>query len=257
MPRGHATVDAPLIERYRAARRDRELAVLEGFHPLKHALRFGAEVLEMVSPDPPAVAALCHRLAPDLVNVLRERVGPVEADTFARLAPSTPPSPILALARRPSAEVEAALEAPGTAPFVLLEEPTHMGNIGAVVRAAAAAGAGGVVCLGGHDPWSPAALRGGAGLQFALPVTRLDGLPRTDRPLVAVDPEGEPLRAGGLPPRALLAFGSERRGLSATLLDRATERVAIPMRSGVSSLNLATAVAVALYAGAGLLEAPR
>ena len=41
-----------LVQRFRAARRDRELAVLEGFHALKHALRFGAEIVEAVAVDP-------------------------------------------------------------------------------------------------------------------------------------------------------------------------------------------------------------
>ena len=49
-------------------------------------------------------------------------------------------------------------------------------------------------------------------------------------------------------PDAVLAFGSERHGLGAGLLGRADVRVGIPMRPGVSSLNLATAVAVVLYA---------
>ena len=50
-----------------------------------------------------------------------------------------------------------------------------------------------------------------------------------------------------LPPRAILAFGTERYGLSDELLDRADLRLAIPMRPGVSSLNLATAVAAVLF----------
>jgi RNA methyltransferase, TrmH family len=80
-------------------------------------------------------------------------------------------------------------------------------------------------------------------------VARIEALPACDRPLVAIDPEGAPLRAAALPPRAILAFGSERRGLGADLHARADLRLAIPMRPGVSSLNLATAVAVTLYAG--------
>jgi tRNA G18 (ribose-2'-O)-methylase SpoU len=55
--------------------------------------------------------------------------------------------------------------------------------------------------------------------------------------------------------RALLAFGAERRGLSTEVLDRADLRVRIPMRSGVSSLNLATSVAAVLY-GAGFATEP-
>ncbi|NIR35407.1 MAG: tRNA (cytidine(34)-2'-O)-methyltransferase, partial [Actinobacteria bacterium] len=42
--------------------------------------------------------------------------------------------------------------------------------------------------------------------------------------------------------------GSERHGLAADLLAAADRTAAIPMRPGVSSLNLATSVAVALYA---------
>ena len=98
------------------------------------------------------------------------------------------------------------------------------------------------------------ALRGGAGLQFALPVARVDSLPPEDlvpgpsRTLVAIDPVGEPFSPDRIPPGAVLAFGSERNGLSRELLARAGLRLAIPMRPGVSSLNLATAVAVLLYA---------
>ena len=72
--------------------------------------------------------------------------------------------------------------------------------------------------------------------------------PRSERPLVAVDPDGDVLRVADLPPRAILAFGSERSGLSDALLARADARVRIPMRDGVSSLNLATSVAAVLFA---------
>jgi len=68
------------------------------------------------------------------------------------------------------------------------------------------------------------------------------------RPLLAIDPDGDPLRPSELPERAVLAFGSERRGLSNELLARADARVRIPMREGVSSLNLATSVAAVLFA---------
>ena len=114
---------------------------------------------------------------------------------------------------------------------------------------AAAADAAGVVTTGGQDPWHPVALRGSAGLHFALPVARTEAVDAGGRPLVAVDPGGSPLRLEELPPRAMLAFGSERHGLSRGLLARADARVRIPMRSGVSSLNLATAVAAILFAG--------
>jgi len=82
-------------------------------------------------------------------------------------------------------------------------------------------------------------------------VARVEEVTGTDRPLVALDPGGDPLRPGSIPPRALLAFGSERSGLDADLLARADRRIGIPMQSGVSSLNLATAVAIVLYTGSG------
>jgi TrmH family RNA methyltransferase len=105
-----------------------------------------------------------------------------------------------------------------------------------------------VLSTGPLDPWHPAALRGSAGLHFALPVARIEALPPArPRPLLAIDPAGEPVRLETIPDRALLAFGSERRGLSEGLLAAADRRIAIPMRAGVSSLNLASAVAVVLY----------
>jgi RNA methyltransferase, TrmH family len=235
-----------LARRYQEARRDSGLAVLEGFHALKHALRFGADILDARTRDPDRLATLASDMAPDVAGEISGMTGPVDIATFADLSPSPHPTGVIALARRPDVDVRAALDAPGPAPVVLLDRPTHHGNIGAVVRVAAAAGARAVLMTGPHDPWHPASLRGGAGLQFALPTTRIDDLPATDRPVLALDPNGEPLGATA-PARALLLFGSERRGIGPRLLERAQHRLAIPMRPGVSSLNLATAVAVTLF----------
>ncbi|MBW3576340.1 MAG: TrmH family RNA methyltransferase [Actinobacteria bacterium] len=232
-----------LVQQFVTARRDDRYVVLEGHHAVKHALRFGAQLSAVAlledTPDadlPPelhATQVTVHRLSPP---------------TFDRLLPGRPPVPLVAVAARPSVDVRAALE-PSDAPLVVLERPTHHGNVGAVVRVAAAAGAHGVVTVGGADPWHPTAVRGGAGLQFALPVARLSGLLPTRRPVVALDPAGTPLGDARLPRGAALIFGTERRGLSDEVRRRADVSVAIPMRPGVSSLNLATAVAVVLYTG--------
>jgi TrmH family RNA methyltransferase len=88
-------------------------------------------------------------------------------------------------------------------------------------------------------------------LHYALPVARVDEVHLGDRPLVAVDPDGDLLDPSGLDPRSVLAFGSERHGLSETLLAASDARLAIPMRAGVSSLNLATSVAAVLFAWRG------
>jgi TrmH family RNA methyltransferase len=253
------------IDRFRSARSHPDVVLLEGFHPLKHALRFGAEVLEALAPDPAVVVDLAADLAPDLAGRLASLLTTIPFELYAELSPRPPDSGVVARARRPSSDAAEILARPGPGPVVLLERPTHLGNLGAAVRAAAGAGAAGVLATGEHDPWHATALRGSAGLHFALPVARLedpgaiptaapaDGTSGDDaggsrRPLVAVDPDGEPLEAGELPPRAILAFGSERHGLSPALLRAADRRIRIPMREGVSSLNLATSVAVVLYA---------
>lgn len=237
-----------LIRRYRTARRDSGLAVLEGFHALKHALRFGAEVLEAVAADPERLRELAAELAPDLGDSLAERTTPVASRVVAELVPQAPHTGVVAIARRPEVDVAAVLADTRAKPLVLLEDPRTMGNMGACVRVAAAADAAGVLTAGPNDPWHPDALRGAAGLHYALPVVRVDELPGSDRPLVAIDPGGEELRPAELPPRAILAFGTERYGLSSALLERADMRLGIPMRAGVSSLNLATAVAAVLFA---------
>lgn len=240
-----------LIRRYRGARRDPRLAVLEGFHALKHALRFGAEVLEAVAADPEKLRELTADLAPDLADSLVQRTAPVADAVVAELVPQAPRTGVVAIARRPAVDLAAVLADRRPEPLVLLEDPRTMGNMGACVRVAAAAGAAGVLTSGPNDPWHPDALRAAAGLHFALPVAGIEGigkLPASDRPLVAIDPGGEDLRPAGLPPRAILAFGTERYGLSDELLQRADARLGIPMRAGVSSLNLATAVAAVLFA---------
>ncbi|MGI9417119.1 MAG: TrmH family RNA methyltransferase [Geminicoccaceae bacterium] len=215
---------------------------------MKHALRFAAEIEAAYTDDPKALARLAETVAPDVIGPLRDLVQPVPPDLFAALAPRPPETGVLALARRPSADIDMLNDHRRSAPAVFLDDPAHLGNVGAVVRVAAAAGAAAVITSGRHDPWDPAALRGSAGLHFALPVLRLDAPPETSSPLIAIDPEGEPFRPDALPTGAILAFGSERRGLSPALLDRADRHLALPMRDHVSSLNLATAVAAVLYA---------
>jgi TrmH family RNA methyltransferase len=241
------------LARLRAARGDGELAVLEGFHAVKHAVRFGAELLEVLAVDPAEVARLAAQLAPDVGERLAAQVRRIDAQDLEALtdlpAPRgvRVPGGLVALARRPSVDVAALLAAPGPGPVVLLDSPRHLGNVGAAIRVAAAAEAEALLVTGTADPWHPGAIRGAAGLQFALPVGRVESAAGLPRPLVALDPEGEPLRAELVPAGAVLAFGSERHGLSDETRAAAVATLALPMRDGVSSLNLAAAVAAVLY----------
>jgi TrmH family RNA methyltransferase len=243
--------DGSLIPRFGSARRDPALAVLEGLHPLKHALRFDATVLEALTRDAAELERLTAELAPDLGDRIAALVREIEPSVFDRLAPLAPSTGVIALAERPAVDPAVVLADARPAPVVVLEDPRDLGNMGACVRVAAAADVAGVLSTGSHDPWHPDALRGAAGLHFAVPVARLTGLEQLrqiDRPLLAIDPDGEPLEPSELPARAVLAFGTERHGLSRELLESADARISIPMRAGVSSLNLATSVAAVLFA---------
>lgn len=237
---------ATLVERFRAARRDPDLAVVEGFHSIKHAVRFGAEFAELVAVDPTAARSMAERYAEDVADRLGE-IERVPREVFDELVPHPPPTGVVGVARRTSTSPEDVVAIPDPAPVVLLENPARLGNLGAAIRVSAAAGAAGLVTVGELDPWHPEAIRGAAGLQFAIPLARAERPPVGDRLLVAVDPAGEPMTPDAIPPRAVLAFGTERRGLSEELRGTAERRIGIPMRPGVSSLNLATSVAVILY----------
>ena len=234
--------------RFRDARKDRELAVLEGFHPLKHALRCDAQILHVVTDDLEAVLALSRQFSPDLTEAMERSITVVSEELFRQLFRAARRTDVLGIAQRQIVSAESVLMQRRDAPMVLLEEPTHHGNVGAAIRVAASAGASAVVTTGRHDPWHADAIRGSAGLHYALPVAHASSLGVYQGPLVALDPTGDTLRLGDIPGDAILAFGSERRGLSPELLAKADRRIRIPMEPNVSSMNLASAVAVALYA---------
>lgn len=240
-----------LVGAFRAARAGADqMVVLEGFHPLKHALRFGAEVWAIVTHDRDRLSQLVRDHASELAADIDARSREIPRKEFRRLGPYEPHTGVVSIARNVRYEASAILADQREAPVILLDEPRHRGNFGAVIRVAAAAGAAGVLSVGAQDPWHPVVVRGAAGLQFALPVARLEAVPDTrsvGRPLLAFDPAGEPIEPARVPPRAVLAFGSERKGLGAELSALADARLGLPMQSGVSSLNLATSVAAVLY----------
>jgi TrmH family RNA methyltransferase len=207
---------------------------LEGFHCVKHALRFAPDLVSDVRVrDLDAARALAQRLAPDVADELlaRAALGEVAHHTGVAAVGAVPAPDRAVLAAR-------------TTPLVLLDAPRSPGNAGAVVRVAAAAGASGVAFVGTLDPWHPTVLRGSAGLHYALPVLRVTPEEVTG-PLVLLDADGDP--SVGLPTDGVLVVGSERSGVGHALRARADVVLALPMRPGVSSLNLATAVAAALY----------
>jgi TrmH family RNA methyltransferase len=223
--------------------------LLDGFHALKHAVRFGAEVPVAVTTDREATLALADELAPDVRRTLDALLTEVPEPVYASLVPRPHPTAVAALAVRPSraANLERLALMPRTAPVVVLDQPRNLGNAGAVIRLAAGFGATGVVTTGTLDPWHPTVVRAGAGLHFATAVERVTVEELPPGPLFALDPEGDDIRGLKLPDDAVLTFGSERSGLSADLRARADHLLSLPMRPQVSSYNLATSVAMTLY----------
>ncbi|UGQ15236.1 TrmH family RNA methyltransferase [Yinghuangia sp. ASG 101] len=223
--------------------------LLDGFHALKHAVRFGADVRVAVATDRKAVLAMAEELSPDIAARLDALVVEVPEAAFRGLVPRVHPTGTAALAVLPSPEAtrEVFDRTARPAPVVVLENPRNLGNVGAVVRLAAGFGATGVATTGTLDPWHPNAVRGSAGLHFATAVARLAPGDLPAGPVHVLDPDGDDLREVVLPDDAVLVFGSERHGVSSAMRSRAARRVAVPMRPGVSSFNLATTVGMALF----------
>ncbi|MCX5211705.1 TrmH family RNA methyltransferase [Kitasatospora sp. NBC_00240] len=223
--------------------------VLDGFHALKHALRFGGDVRYVCTADLAALLRLADELAPDVAPALAALAVQLPEPALRSLAPKPHPTGVVALAVRPgpAANLAALSRTPRPAPVVLLENPRNLGNVGAVIRLAAGFGATGVVTTGDLDPWHPNVVRGSAGLHFATAVERLTLAELPAGPLYVLDPEGADIRTVTVPDDAVLAFGTERHGVSDELRGRAAQLVAVPMQPGVSSFNLATSVAMGLF----------
>lgn len=226
-----------------------EQVFLDGFHVLKHAIRFDADLSLMITDHKREALALAAKLAPDVVDTFNSSLIELPEAEFVRLVPKPHVTRIASYARRPRAadlrDVLYHRERP--TPAIVLENPRNLGNVGAVVRLAAGFAATGVMTTGTIDPWHTQVIRGSAGLHFATTVmaATVDDLP--EGPLFALDPDGDDIRSLIFPDDALLAFGSERQGISPQLRQRADHLVAIPMRPKVSSYNLATSVAMTLF----------
>lgn len=233
-----------LINQFQQARKDIDLAVVEGVQALKHAIRFEAEIDKIITSDVNAVEALLDGLAPDVKRDVLSQAEEVSEETFAKLSPQPPRTRVIALAKRKSYTLS---DIHKSKPVVLLEDPRDLENIGAVIRVSAAADVAAVCVTGSANIWHPAVIRGAAGLHYALPVlnVKLDEIIALKRPLISLDPTGR--EAKSVVKNPIFIFGTERHGISQELLDKSDEIIRLPMKPGVSSLNLATSVAATLY----------
>lgn len=172
---------------------------------------------------------------------------PVSAKAAARLSQASTPSGWFARFPIPT---PAPLDR--QAGGLVLSEVSDPGNVGTLIRSAAAFGVKQVVVIGGADPWGHKVVQASAGALAAIAVHQL--------PVTA----GLVDLAGGAPLAALvvqhgqdpaqmpaknrwLVVGSEAHGVRAEWLAACTEQVTLPMRGNVESLNAAIAGAIACY----------
>lgn len=135
---------------------------------------------------------------------------------------------------------------------VLLENIQDPGNLGSIMRNAAAAGIDAVyLSKGCTEAWSPKALRAGMGAQFTIPVYENTVLNDTamlfDKRVATELNASEALYDIDLTGNTAFIFGNEGAGLSKELSQIATNRIKIPMPGNVESLNVASACAVCFF----------
>ena len=181
----------------------------------------------------------------------------VSGPVMEALSPVRTPSGVVAIGRRETVGLEAVFS-PFPQLVLLAVDVQDPGNLGAIIRAAEAAGATGVVACGAStDPLGWKALRGSMGSAFRLPVARasIDAAMQAARAsrvqvLATVPRVGQPLFDTDLRRPTALLLGGEGSGLSLGLLQQADGLLSIPMRAPVESLNVAVAAALMLYEAA-------
>jgi TrmH family RNA methyltransferase len=243
-----------IVARFRRAARgaDPDVMLLDGEHLVADAAASRIQLRHvLVSAEAaatPAHAALVERLDGDGVDVAI-----VTAPVISAASPVRSPSAFVALAERPPAGDVFR----GSAPLVLIAcDVQDPGNMGAIVRVAEAAGASGVLTAGrSADPFGWKALRGSMGSALRLPLTvcpTIDAAVEAARSrgcrIVATAPRsGRSLFEADLRGSVAILIGGEGSGLPPTAIERADERVTVPMHPPVESLNAAVTAALLAY----------
>jgi len=241
-----------LAEARRLAQSSRERrkagrCILEGEHLVAvYCDRVGPPELLIVADDAaddPRIAALAARMPPTATLA-------VPAALFAEIAALPVDVGVLAVVPTP----RPVMPAPGRF-CVLLDDVQDPGNVGTILRTAAAAGVEQVL-LSKHCAfaWSPKVLRAGQGAHFLTTIVEdvdlvawARAFRHHGRVVAAVAHGGEDLYATEIPARVAIAIGNEGAGLSAALVNEAGARLTIPMPGGAESLNAAAAAAVVLF----------
>lgn len=143
----------------------------------------------------------------------------------------------------------------GGAPTVVLDRLQDAGNVGSILRSAAAFGFTQVLAIKGTAAlWSPKVVRAGMGAHFGLRLLEGVGVDAVDNlqiPLLVTSSHaGEFLHRAQLPFPCAWVLGHEGQGVSGTLMERASHSIRIAQPGGEESLNAAAAAAVCLHASA-------
>jgi TrmH family RNA methyltransferase len=145
---------------------------------------------------------------------------------------------------------------------VFLDGVQDPGNLGAILRSAAAFGVPEVVLGNGcADPWAPKVLRAAMGAHFALFLRETSELALrfaefSGERICTTPHDATPLQEIDLRGPHAWAFGGEGRGVSGAMLEVATRRACIPIAQTTESLNVAVAASLCLYEAARQRRAP-
>ncbi len=225
-------------------RRAEGKTLLDGVHLIEsYMATFGLPELVIIPEGKSSVEAT--GLIQELVDVSTVMLPTL---MFAELTPVTNATGILALVKIPQ------LDTPQLPTFaLLLEDIQDPGNIGSLLRTAAASGVEvAYLSTGCTDAWSPKALRGGQGAQFVLPIVEradlIAVLQNFEGCSYATTMQGEPLYAQDFSTSTAFVIGNEGAGLRQQTVEAATKMIAIPMAAAsVESLNAGAAAAVCLF----------
>ncbi|NUS48675.1 MAG: RNA methyltransferase [Gemmatimonadaceae bacterium] len=238
--------------RRRKARERQGLFAAEGVRAVEELLRSPLALRGvLVAPqlaDAPRGAALLSALRQRAVDLAE--VSPIE---FGSAAETESPQGVLAIAEIPTRSLDALPLAP-RARLVLLDGVQDPGNVGTIVRTAAALGAAAVLALPGTvDLWNAKVVRSAMGATFHAPAfsctwDEVDAFRRRESvALWGADAGGTPLESLAAPDRLGLVVGNEGAGLSPESLARVEVLTSLPISSAVESLNVAVATGILLY----------
>ena len=177
----------------------------------------------------------------------------VDDKDFATAAETDAPQGVLVVAEVPDRRLTD-LPVADRMRLLILDAVQDPGNVGTMIRTAAALGAAATVALPGTvDLWNAKVVRSGMGSHFHTPVLTgtwdelAEFRDRHGLELWAADASGEPVESMVAPARLGLIVGNEGSGLSSQSRERASRLVALPIAPAVESLNVAVAAGILLY----------